>query len=85
MRMPVTNNVTSLLSLPRTMSSVKKRDVVEASQFPWLSASNLFVIFLLEMTHAYSSQHRNNDAKKEICGFGGFLLEEFASPCKCGR
>ena len=28
------------------------------------------------MVTAVAAPHRNNDAKKEICGFGAFLLEE---------
>ena len=28
------------------------------------------------MVSAAAAPHRNNDAKKEICGFGVFLLEE---------
>ena len=28
------------------------------------------------MVNAAAAPHRNNDAKKEICGFGVFLLEE---------
>ena len=31
------------------------------------------------MVNAAAASHRNNDAKKEICGFGVFLLEELLS------